>query len=72
MGLTHTIRAKNGAIKKVTLTPIKAIRYQCLECNGWENPVKDDCLGRYCPLYPYRNGENPVKTGIGVVKNLPK
>ena len=35
MGIKHEIRTKDGSTRKLTLTPIKAIRYNCLECIGW-------------------------------------
>jgi hypothetical protein len=72
MSLSQTIRTKKGGFKKVPLTPLRAIKYHCLECNGGENPVKKDCLGKYCCLYPYRAGKNPEKKGIGVFNNIQK
>ncbi len=30
--IKHTIRSKDGGTKEVQLTPLKAIRLQCLEC----------------------------------------
>ncbi len=60
----HTIRAKDGGSKKVSLTPLKAIKYQCLECMGWSvNDVKY-CTETLCSLYPYRFGTNPERKGI--------
>jgi hypothetical protein len=41
------------------LSPIKAIRANCLDCmNGSSNEVKL-CPIENCPLYPYRLGKNP-------------
>lgn len=40
------------------LTPIKAIRKKCLDCNSTANEVKL-CTVKDCPLYPYRLGKNP-------------
>ena len=43
------------------LTPIKAIRANCLDCMcGSSNEVKL-CPSDDCPLYPYRFGKRPVK-----------
>jgi hypothetical protein len=69
MSLHHTIRSKSGGFKDVSLTPLQAIRYQCLECNGWDDPVKEDCGGIFCSLYPYRGGTNPERKGTGVIGN---
>lgn len=47
------------------LTPLKAIRAKCLDCScGNPNEVRL-CPIRDCPLYPYRDGHNPKRKGIG-------
>jgi len=61
----HTIRLKDGRIKEVSLTPIKAIRYQCKECLGWSAYEIKRCTGTLCALYPFRLGTNPERKGIG-------
>ena len=41
------------------LSPKQAIKQFCRECNG-ENPKGGhyyDCLGRNCPLYPFKEGK---------------
>lgn len=63
--IKHIIRSKNGGTKEVSLTPIKAIRYQCLECMGWSAYEIKKCTGKLCHLYPYRLGHNPERRGIG-------
>ncbi len=63
--IKHTIRAKDGKTKEVSLTPLKAIRYQCLECVCWSPYEVKNCTGKLCPLYPYRLGSNPERKGIG-------
>ena len=41
------------------LSPIKAIRANCIECScGSKDEVKL-CPIQTCPLYPYRLGKNP-------------
>ena len=40
------------------LTPLKAIRKNCLECNGTSNEVKL-CPATECLLYLYRFGRRP-------------
>ena len=47
------------------ITPMKAIRLKCLDCCcGSSNEVKL-CPAESCPLYPYRQGKNPRRAGIG-------
>ena len=46
------------------LTPIKAIRKNCLECAETAKEVKA-CPIKDCPLYKYRLGTNPGRKGIG-------
>lgn len=40
------------------MTPMKAIRSKCLECNGTANEVKL-CPCTDCALWPFRLGKNP-------------
>lgn len=47
------------------LTPLKAIRTKCLDCCcGNPNEVRL-CPVVDCPLYPYRDGHNPKRKGLG-------
>jgi hypothetical protein len=47
------------------LTPLKAIRQNCLQCsNGSAHEVKN-CIITDCPLHPFRLGKNPNRKGIG-------
>lgn len=40
---------------------LRAIRYQCMECNGYEEPLKSvsECAAKECPLWPFRFGNDP-------------
>ena len=40
------------------MTPMKAIRAKCLDCNSTANEVKL-CPCTDCPLWPFRLGKNP-------------
>ena len=43
------------------ISPIKAIRLMCLDCCcGSSNEVKL-CTVERCPLYPFREGQNPYR-----------
>lgn len=46
------------------LTPIQAIRKNCLQCSG--GSVKDvrECVIKDCPLFDFRLGTNPRRKGI--------
>jgi len=46
------------------LTPVKAIREKCVECQGGARKAVRDCAAD-CPLHPYRMGRNPNRAGIG-------
>ncbi|MBT6047833.1 MAG: hypothetical protein HOG49_13575 [Candidatus Scalindua sp.] len=63
--IKHTIRSKDGGTREVSLTPIKAIRFQCLECMGFSAYEIKKCTDKSCPSYPYRLGTNPERKGIG-------
>lgn len=45
-------------------TPLKAIKYMCLECcGGPDNPpastLVKECVAKDCPLWEFRLGKNP-------------
>ena len=54
------------------LTPLKAIRAKCLDCCCWQINEVRLCPVRDCPLYPYRDGHNPKRKGMGNVSGLEK
>jgi len=58
MAIKHEIRSNgSGGTRVVNLTPLKAIRYHCLECVGFNKEEVERCTCPLCPLYPYRMGE---------------
>ena len=57
--IKHTIRSKDGGTKKVSLTPLKAIRLNCLECVCWSAKEVKLCPIETCCFYPYRLGKRP-------------
>jgi hypothetical protein len=59
MAIKHEIR-KNGNLKTkvVQLTPLKAIRLNCIECMGHQQSLVIDCTDSLCPLYPFRTGKS--------------
>ena len=58
MAIDHKIRTGEGKEEWVELTPMKAIRWQCKECMGFQTRLIDGCTSPLCPLFPYRNGKN--------------
>ena len=63
--IKHEIRSKDGGTRKVNITPLRAIRLNCLECVCWSPSEVKNCTGKLCPLFPYRFGNNPERKGIG-------
>ncbi len=47
------------------VTPVKAIRFKCLDCSGGQPSEVRSCNISECPLFPYRLGKNPNRRGIG-------
>jgi len=41
------------------LSPLKAIRANCIDCSGGTLKEVKDCVIHNCPLYPFRMGRNP-------------
>jgi hypothetical protein len=41
------------------LTPLKAIKANCLDCSGGSYIQLKNCHLTNCPLWPYRFGKNP-------------
>lgn len=46
------------------LTPVKAIRKNCLDCSGGSIKEVRECIVKSCPLYDFRLGTNPRRKGI--------
>ena len=47
------------------ISPLKAIRKNCLACNGTAHEVRLCPCEKTCPLWPFRFGHNPNRAGIG-------
>lgn len=63
--IKHVIISKDGGTRKASLTPLKAIRHQCLVCMGFSAFEVKKCTSPLCSLYSYRFGHNPEREGIG-------
>lgn len=63
--MRHTIRKDGkGTTKSVLITPLKAIRYHCLECVCFSSNEVKKCTENLCPMYPYRFGKDPNKKKV--------
>lgn len=38
---------------------LRAIRYMCSECMGYQPSEIDKCTSKTCPLYPFRFSKDP-------------
>jgi hypothetical protein len=54
------------------MTPLKAIRKNCLDCSSGSVSEVNNCIVKDCPLYPFRLGKNPHRKGIGGNPNFNK
>lgn len=54
----------------MNISPLKAIRKKCLDCCLSSVKEVKLCPCDDCPLYPFRFGKNPNRSGIGNVQNL--
>jgi hypothetical protein len=53
-----------GKVKR-RLTPLKSIRSKCLDCMCGQPKEVRKCTSTDCPLFEYRFGKNPSRSGIG-------
>lgn len=47
------------------MTALKAIRLKCLDCCCGSSEEVKNCPCTDCSLYPYRDGHNPARKGLG-------
>jgi len=78
MGIKHTFIAsrdgldkyhnqglpKEECFKTAEITPLKAIRANCLECANYSTNDVKECEIWYCPLYPFRSGKSGRKSNL--------
>jgi hypothetical protein len=78
MAVKHTIQInKNGQTQEKNLTPMKAIRFNCLECCNFSIFEVRECGIKQCALWPFRFGKgvsgrkgnpNPNSAGLKALK----
>ena len=50
MPIHHEIRTnRKQKTRKVKLTPLKAIKFNCIECMGFQDKFVFDCMDKLCP-----------------------
>ena len=47
------------------MTPLRAIRWKCLDYMYDSAQEVKLCPSQDCPLWPYRFGHNPARAGVG-------
>lgn len=47
------------------ITPLRAIRYKCLDCTCFDPIEVKNCPCEDCPLWAFRLGKNPNRKGRG-------
>lgn len=50
--------------KKPVQSPVQSIKTYCLECSNQNLKEVRECILTDCPLYPFRQGENPNRKGL--------
>ena len=68
--IRHTIRSREGKTREVSLSPLRAIRLNCLECVCYSAYEVKHCTANFCPLFPFRLGKVPGHKGRGNAVNL--
>ena len=63
MAVIHTFKINDQEITK-ELTPIRAIRANCIDCSGGSATEVKDCAIKTCPCYPFRMGKSPGREKI--------
>ena len=53
------------SVQKSELTALKGIKFKCMDCSGGYFAEVRECSNRDCFLYPFRQGHNPARKGIG-------
>lgn len=64
MAIEHTFLDKRGYKITKKLTPLQAIRQNCMECSGFQYSVVADCHIEHCPLWPFRSGKSGMKRDL--------
>ena len=61
MSITHTYMGKDGYTITKKITPLQAIRAECMACSNFQYSVVAGCHIKLCPLWPFRSGKSGTK-----------
>ncbi len=64
MSVKHTIRKDGNGTRVVILTPIRAIRLNCVECMGFQPGEVRECTSPPLPALPLQDGKNMPGTAL--------
>lgn len=63
--IKHTYKINNVEYSK-EISPLKAIRLNCLECSGGLSDAVKDCPIETCAVYPFRFGKDPSRAPMNL------
>lgn len=63
-------KGERRVVGKARLTPLRAIRYKCLDCMVGSAHEVELCVCPDCSLFEYRFGRRPTKQECDSVKNI--
>jgi hypothetical protein len=49
---------------RAVASPVQSIRQYCLNCSNQNLKEVRECVISDCPLYPFRQGQNPNRRGV--------
>ena len=51
-------------MKEKRITPLRAIRFKCLDCCGGSSNEVKLCTCKNCSLHPFREGRDPFRVKV--------
>jgi len=63
-------KGERQTVRKARLTPLKAIRYRCLDCMVGSADEVSKCVCPDCSLFEYRFGRRPTPDEADQVKDI--
>lgn len=62
------VKFKAGSVRPKRFSPMKAIRYKCLDCCSGSHVEVSECNNKDCSLWEFRFGKNPSKEAVEACK----
>ena len=63
-------KGERRVVGKARLTPLRAIRYRCLDCMVGSSDEVEKCVCPDCSLFEYRFGRRPTPEESAAVKHV--